>query len=189
MNTVTSTTIVARPMFAARRKFAERQTFLIGGLDKETLFAKVRVDSEVIGIAENVIHKHSAFVAQEPEKKIQTIALSPSELGFVKRIPTREQIFDSVRLLQWSRENKRHLDGSVVGLLPEKTGPYIRYQYEDQPEGEILWVMMTLTTFFIIGRDADGKKWLNARHLRLEDRLGFGFRILFGLYEDSDLSN
>jgi hypothetical protein len=177
----TAPTLVVEPKFAAWR------TFLIGGVGKKALLARVESGFSVGDWAKDMV-KQKAFTTQDAEEEINTIILTPADFGY-ERNPTTAELLDPTRLAEWSRQNAHRLpEGCVVELLPAEAGPHIRDQYKDQPKGEILWIAMERITdsggcpnVFYVGRGGDGEQGLGGGHALPTSRWLLGHRIVFCL--------
>lgn len=174
-------TLHIEPGFTAFRKF------LIGGVAKKALLARVQAGFTVSDYAKSLVNNR-AFTTQDTEEKIDTIILTPADFGY-ERMPTTTELLDPARLAEWSQQNAHRLpEGCVVELLPAEAGPHIRDQYKDQPKGEILWIAMERITdsdggplVFYVGRDDGGEQWLSTRWANPDGRWDLGNRIVFRL--------
>jgi hypothetical protein len=131
------------------------------------------------------IMKQKAFTTLDTEEEADLIVLTPKDLGYTEYSRTGV-LFDPTGLAAWSAEN---LDGYVLELCPAEVGPRLREQYEDQPNGEVLWIAMERITasdggpsVFGVERDDVGGRWLDADYAdpvdawRLDDRIVFRLR-------------
>lgn len=167
-------------------EFARWRTFRIGGVTPKKLLIDVRSTSSVDGMAERLM-KSEAFTTQGREEKIETIILTPANLDY-EYILTTEKLLDSELLARWSLRNAHRLpEGYAVDLLPAEAGPHIRYQYEYQPEREILRIAMkpmTLRSFsnlFAVRRGSDGVRVLGASWAGPATQWSLGVRFVYRL--------
>ncbi len=175
------------PTLATEEKFAKWRNFLIGGVAKKALLARVKSGFEVGTWAEDMM-KQNAFTTQDAEEEIETIILAVSDFGY-ERMPTTAELLDPTRLAEWSKQNAQRLpEGYVVDLLPAEAGPHIRDQYKDQPKGEVLWMAMERIAdsdgypdVFDVVRGGGGKRWLDGGHANPAGQWSLGHRFVFRL--------
>lgn len=159
------------------------KTIKIGGVKADELFSRIDKKKEM-GVWGRNIMKQKEFTTLDAEEETDLIDLTPKDFGFTE--PPRTNVFlDPKRLAEWSSEN---LDGYVLELCPAEVGPHLREQYEDQPNGEILFIAMERISDSVgdpgvlsVGRHDDGGRWLNARYARLDRTWSLDFRFLFRL--------
>jgi hypothetical protein len=175
------------PALTTEQKFAKWRNFLIGGVAKKALLARVKSGYEVGTWAEDMT-KQNAFTTLDAEEEIETIILAVSDFGY-ERQPTTAELFDPTRLAEWSKQNAHRLpEGYVVDLLPAEAGLHIRDQYKDQPKGEVLWIAMERITdsgggpgVVNVGRDGGGERWLGSGDAGAEGQWPLGDRFVFRL--------
>lgn len=166
--------------------FAKWRTFLIGGVAKTPLIRLLKSKFRVSSYATDLM-KSSQFETQDAEESIDTIVLTPADFGYKGTRPTTAELLDPARLAEWSAQNAERLDGYVVELLPITTGPHIRFQYKDQPNGEFLWIAMERIIdsgshcIFEVKTDSDGKGWLDAGWADPSDLWDMGDSFVFRL--------
>ncbi len=160
------------------------KTIRIGGIEPPVLITRLDEKKELGDWARDMM-KQKAFMTFAAEENADLIVLTPADLGFTAQ-PTTEELFDPKRLAVWSEQE---LDGYVLELCPEEVGPRLRDQYEDQPNGEVLWIAMNRITdsggypsVFYVKRIDHGQRWLNGdcanpgNRWRLVDRIVFRLR-------------
>ncbi len=175
------------PALVVEQKFAKWRTFLIGGVAKKALLARVKSGFEVGTWAEDMM-KRDAFTTLDAEEEIETIILTPADFGY-ERMPTTTELFDTTRLAEWSKQNAVRLpSGYVVELLPTEAGPHIRDQYKDQPKGEVLWIAMERITdsdgypyVFSVLRNDGGVQWLAGGDAIPKFQWSLDYRVVFRL--------
>lgn len=169
-------------------KFTAWRTFLIGGVDKKALQNPVEARFSFGKLTKDLM-RQPAFMTLDKEKEIDTIILTPADLGY-EGMPMTCQLLDPIRLAGWSQKYAHLLpEGYAVELLPAEAGPHICDQYKEQPSGEILRIAMRLIMgcygvcrIFCIKRDGVGEQWLDAEQAHpgiqwdLDDRFVFRLR-------------
>ncbi len=172
---------------AALKKFIRWRSFLIGGVNKNTLLARIDVGFSIEYWARNLMAQRP-FTTHRPEKRIETIMLSPAGLGY-KRIPSIRELLHPGCLAQWNMRNAHRLpDGYSIELLPAEAGPHIREQYKDQPKGEVLWIAMKRIIdsegdprVFVLENKGSMLGELSAHNTDIKDALDSSSRIVFHL--------
>lgn len=159
------------------------KTIKIGGIQPPALIERLDGKKELGDWARDMM-KQKAFTTLPAEESADLIALTPADLGFTE-MPTTTELFDPKRLATWSEQE---LDGYVLELNPGEVGPRLREQYEDQPNGEVLWIAMERIAgsdgyprVFDVERDGVGERWLYGGYASPDGRWGLDGRIVFRL--------
>lgn len=118
------------------------RTFMLGDATRHELRRRIRF--ELTDYAAFLL-KQEGFPLVETPTEVETAAVALADLGF--RHPSTSwdvlmgSALDPVWLARWSARNWRRLPPDrALALLPLEAGPQIRYQYQDQPKEESLWV-------------------------------------------------
>ncbi|MFD1335802.1 helicase [Oceanobacillus iheyensis] len=99
------------------------RTVEIGGLTKSQLILKIQQQAILMNEFGKMLFADDKFTTSDSKYTIETVELTVQDLGLAKG-GTITQIF--------SRANQLDLK-----LCPLELGPYLRFEYLDQPEGEI----------------------------------------------------
>lgn len=164
------------------------KTLKIGGVPTKELVNKVEKSCEEVTRWVKDIMNQKAFVTAETQTDVNVVILTPTDLGFTSS-PRTYDFMTKKFCAEWSA---KHLEGGVVIELCEpEDGPQLRIQYEDQPNGEVLWMAMERITdsegqpsLFAVERSPGGKRWLRTGKVSpdhtsdLEDLIVFRFRKL-----------
>lgn len=113
---------------------------------------------------------------------VNLVVLTPRDLGFTSN-PRTDAFITKEFCARWSAEN---LDGCVIELCEVEDGPRLREQYQDQPNGEVLWMAMERIAdsggrprVFVVERYDDGLRWLFTRWTRPRDKWNLDYRLVF----------
>lgn len=159
---------------AYRESLPKKHTLLpwmiiaVGGTTTEKLLASV--EEEVNGKKKNEVSDTARYLTTMPAFKIAgkpeqitLVILTARYLGFTKN-PRTDAFLTKEFCTKWSAE---HLYGQVIELCEPEDGVQLRRQYEDQLDGEILWMAMERITgsdghphVFFVKRNDDGVRWL-----------------------------
>lgn len=147
------------------------------GETKDSLRKKLK-EYHVSSYASELFDKMDVSDAQE----VDLVILTPKDLGFTAN-PTTTELY--------ARAKKRGYD-----LCPADVGPVLRVNYDDQPNGEWLYIAMEPITgsagsphVFLVKREGDGRRWLDGDWTHPGDPWGLGRRIVFRLRKSSDLNH
>ncbi len=165
------------------------KTIEVGGTTTEKLLAAI--EKKVNGVKKNEVGDYARDLTTKPAfkiagkvEKVDLVIMTPSDLGFTT-MPRTDAFLTKEFCAEWSA---KYLDGQVIELCEPEDGPQLRRQYEDQPNGELLWMAMERITdsdghpgVFFVGRNGDGERWLNASWANPHDRWHLGYRIVFRL--------
>lgn len=121
-----------------------------------------------------------------PKKKenIDLVILTPKDLGLTNYCTTT-QLFDEANLAKYG-----------VELCPAYVAPFLRQEYMNQPNGELLYIAMNPIaasdddpSVFGVGRDGDGGLWLLGRWAFPGVVWNLDYRIVFRLRKVSQSSD
>jgi len=167
----------------AKRKLAVWKSIEVGGKSLTRLIAKAATIGEVSKWARDIMSKPAFTVIEKPEKVNLTI-LTIAELGF-SQAPRTDAWLTKQFLADWSAKN---LDGQIIELCQPEDGLQLRIQYEDQLNGETLWMAMEPITgsdrfpFVLdVGRHSHGERWLDSDYAGPGDVWGLDDRLVFRL--------
>lgn len=141
--------------------------------------------NEVGDYARDLITKSAyvSAVAKKPEK-VDLVILTPQDLGFTET-PRTDTFLTKEFCAEWSRKN---LVGYVIELCSPEVGPQLRRQYQDQSNGEVLWVAMERISdsdgsphVFDVGRSGGGGRWLDTHWADPVVQWLLGDRLVFRL--------
>lgn len=163
------------------------KTLKIGGVPTKELENKVEKSCEEVTRWVKDIMNQKAFVTAETQTDVDFVILTPVDLGFTS-CPRTYAFMTNKFCAEWSA---KHLEGFIIELCEPEDGPQLRIQYEDQPNGEVLWMAMERITdseghpsLFAVERSDGGKRWLRTGRVGpdhasdLDDRVVFRFRKL-----------
>lgn len=167
-----------------KRVLTPSRTITYGGIAKSDLVQKVAKEQNLGDWAKDLMGK-PAFTTAETKGSTDLVFLSLGDLGFTKN-PRTDEFMTAQFCAAWSAQ---YLDGQVIELCQPEDGPHLRLQYDDQPNGEVIWMAMERITgsdgslrAFYVGRDDLGDRWLSASRARpvpqwlLDYRIGFRLR-------------
>lgn len=143
----------------------------IGGKDRKKLAAALKkAEIEVTSWAEDLMSKKE-FAPSKKEEQANLVMLTVGDLGFARGATTDEVYAATQRL--------------GLELCPPEVGPQLRLQYDDQPQGEYIYVGMPQITgsggypyVFYVKRDGD-ERWLRARNADPRSRWNADRRFVF----------
>ena len=163
------------------------KTLKIGGVTTKELVNKAEKSCEEVTRWVKGIMEQNAFVTVETQTDVNFVVLTPTDLGFTSD-PRTYDFMTKNFCTEWSA---KHLEGFVIELCEAEDGPQLRIQYEDQPNGEVLWMAMERIndaeghpSLFAVERSDGGKRWLRTGRVGpdhtsdLDDRIVFRFRKL-----------
>lgn len=176
------TAVQNRVRSVAKRILKVWKIISIGGGTPEQLV------TSVAGSCEEVSSEAKFFMTKMTVAPTATsvglVVLTHRELGFTSS-PRTDAFLTKEFCAKWSKDN---LDGYVIELCEAEDGPRLREQYQDQPNGETLWMAMERMTgsdgsprVFVVERYGDGHRWLSTVWVDPHDRWGLGNRIVFRL--------
>jgi len=115
-----------------------RKEIKMGGLTSSQLLSAMNVTGEIdVGRYAKNIMQDPAFVISPGKRIINLACCEISDLGFTKQ-PTTSEL--------WARFKE------IKGLCPADTGPYLRYQFLDQPVDDWAFVAMEPISMTLISR-------------------------------------
>lgn len=154
--------VPANANLGSKGVFVKWRTFRIGGATLKE-FMHQRRENRLCDITSYSFESSFGKKALEMfpfEEDIETIVLSPAELGLTSTSDFWD-VFNSKYLASWSEKAASRLpDGYVLELLPFAACPHIIDQYKDQPRGESLWLV------------ADGHTGYRPETFRVERNMG-----------------
>ncbi len=125
-----------------------------------------------------------AFIVSDKPYETDLVTLTPRELGFTSTLRT-DKFVTKEFCAKWS---EKHLNGQVIELCEPEDGPQLRLQYDDQPNGEAVWMAMERITdsggdpsVFYVSRDDDGDLWLRGDYADAGSLWSLGARVVFRL--------
>lgn len=125
-----------------------------------------------------------AFALSDKPYETDLVTLTPRELGFTST-PRTDKLMTKEFCAKWSVEN---LDGQVIELCEPEDGPQLRLQYDDQVNGEVVWMAMErivasggFPDVFRVGRGGDGAQWLSGNYAHAGNEWDLEWRIVFRL--------
>lgn len=153
------------------------KTLSIGGATKDELLKRLEMKRISVSVwARDTIRKPT-FTTSAESCEVSFVKLKVRDLGFTE-MPTARELFDEERLARFGLE-----------LCELEDGLYLRLAEMDQPRGTWYWVAMSPITasggsphVFVVGRNSDGKQWLDAgianpdSHGSLDLEIVFRFR-------------
>lgn len=133
------------------------KTLRVGGVPKDELLKRLKEGSYLVSSwAKNIIGQPLFTTSPEPAE-VAFVRAKVRDLGFRTR-PTTPALFDRDRLA-----------GLGLDFCQAEDGPHLRLALQDQPAGDLFWVVMEPITdsdgfpgVFYIERYDDGLRWLDA---------------------------
>lgn len=171
----------------AKKTLKVWKTINIGGTTTEELLKSIEEEreskekNEVGNWALDIITK-TTFSISSVSSQVGLIILTPADIGFI--LPPRTDTFMRKEFCaKWSEKN---LNGYVIELCEPEDGPQLRFQYQDQPIGEVLFMVMERITdhgvtpyVFCVEHDDVGGRRLNAYLALLNGIWPLDCRIVF----------
>ncbi len=164
----------------AKRVLTTWRSISVGGGAAKELAANVARNCEEV--SDNAKFLMTNMTVAPATGTVDLVNLSLRELGFTTS-PRTDAFMTKEFCAKWSAE---HLDGCVIELCEAEDGPRLREQYQDQPNGEVLWIAMERISgsdghpfVFVVHRFDGGARWLNARWTDPSGRWGLDRRIVF----------
>jgi hypothetical protein len=168
-----------------KRVLTPSRTITYGGITKSDLVQKVAKEQNLGDWAKDLMGK-PAFTTAETKGSTDLVFLTlGADLGFTKN-PRTDEFMTAQFCAAWSPQ---YLDGQVIEPCQPEDGPHLRLQYDDQPNGEVIWMAMERITgsdgnpgVFRVKRRDGGGRWLYANRAdpdsqwHLDDRVGFRLR-------------
>jgi hypothetical protein len=168
----------------AKRALTAFKTLKIGGIPKKELASKVAKSCEEVTDWAKDLMKQKAFVTADAQTDVDFVVLSIADLGFISS-PRTDAFMTKEFCKEWS---EKFLDGQAIELCEPEDGPQLRIQYEDQPNGEVLWMAMERIadsggnpSVFCVERDGGGGRWLDAGWVNPSGTWRLGRRFVFRL--------
>jgi len=172
------------PMLRAMKSLGVWKTIQIGCMKPPALLKEAKTHCEEVTHWAADIMGQKAFTTLDQAEEAMLVILTPKDLGFTEN-PRTDAFMTKEFLAKWSEEN---LEGYVLELCPAEVGPQLRIQYEDQPNGEVLWIAMERITdsdgdpnVFNVERDDDGYRFLGGSYAGPVGFWPLGDRIVFRL--------
>jgi len=170
---------------AVKKVLLAWKTISTGATTKEKLIEKIEAlppPVEITGYGKGMLAS-DAFTISKEAGTADLVILTPRDLGF-RRAPRTDAFMTPAFCQKWSTEN---LDGQVIELCQPEDGPQLRYQYEDQPNGEALWLAMERimsdgdpVVWYVVRPDS-GLFWLDGSWAGPSGAWDRGYRIVFRL--------
>ena len=149
------------------------QDITIGGKSSQELQQELAQEKINVSRWAQDMMKSPDFITLKNPETLNAVRLQVGDLG-LKGNPTTEQIYTRIKELG-------------LELCPAETGPHLRLDYKDQPNGEWLYIGMKQITdssgipsVFELGRDEDGL-WLGSDWAYPDDRWSPENEFLFSL--------
>jgi len=158
-------------MLVEVKGFAIWRTLQIGGISREAMLGKVTEGGDFVSDWARGMMNHERFTTSPRKKTLRLARAKVGELGFTE-MPTTTELFARIR--------------QVGSLCPAEVGPRLRYDYQDQPNSEILWVAMETIPdlygdpyVFAVRREVGGRRWLYAGFARPDGQWGLERGVVF----------
>lgn len=159
------------------------KTIQVGGIVPKELIKRIAKEYSLGDWAKDLMGE-PAFTVAEKKQPTDLVILTPRDLGFTE-MPRTDEFMTKEFCAEWSA---KHLAGYAIELCSSEDGPQLRLQYDDQPNGEVLWMAMERITdsdgrpsVFDVERDDDGRRWLHGLCAYPGDRWDLDYRIVFRL--------
>lgn len=167
-----------------KRVLTPSRTVTYGGIVKGDLVQKIAKEQNLSDWAKDLMGK-PAFTTVETEGNTDLVFLTlGADLGFTKN-PRTDEFMTPQFCAAWSAQ---YLDGQVIELCQPEDGPQLRLQYDDQPNGEVIWMAMERITgsdgrpyVFYVRRSGGGGRWLSVYGANPGHQWDLGARVGFRL--------